>query len=133
MIDGIIVPENTYRLVGANLVRLNGVLWPSCQQEILVTYLNGTPVDAVGRHAAGILAMEWLKAIRGKACRLPANVTGLTRQGVTMEISTGLFPGGVTGINEVDLYIARFNPNGLKVRPGVWSPDYTSMESRGAY
>lgn len=90
-----------------------------------VTYLNGYPVDAGGAHAAGVLAAEYAKACSGGKCRLPVGVTAIVRQGVAMEIQAGNFPGGFTGIREVDAYIAAWNPNALKMAPTVWSPDRT--------
>jgi hypothetical protein len=50
-------------------------------------------------------------------------VTSISRQGVTMELASGLFDQGLTGIREVDVYIASVNPNRLKVPSRVWSPD----------
>jgi len=106
--------------------------WPACQDltkaddqpnTFSVTYLNGYPVDTLGAYAAGVLAMEFSKACAGKKCRLPANVTAITRQGVSFEIASGSFPGGMTGIREVDTFIGLWNPKALQQSPQVWSPD----------
>ena len=70
-----------------------------------------------------MLAYEYAQACAGNKCRLPNNVTSLTRQGVSMEIATGAFPGGFTGIREVDAFIAIWNPSGRREQPRVWSPD----------
>ena len=59
-----------------------------------VTYLNGYPVDGLGAYAAGVLAMEFAKACTGGKCRLPAGVTSVARQGVSLQIATGAFPAG---------------------------------------
>jgi hypothetical protein len=40
-----------------------------------------------------------------------------------MEIATGAFPGGFTGIREVDAFIAIWNPNAVREQTRVWSPD----------
>jgi len=40
-----------------------------------------------------------------------------------MELSTGMFPDGTTGIKEVDAYLMQWNPYGLRTRPEVYSPD----------
>jgi hypothetical protein len=62
--------------------------------------------------------------IDGQKCALPAGVTSITRQGVTMDILPGAFPGNRTGIREVDVYVQRWNPNALKAPTTVWSPDF---------
>ena len=48
----------------------------------------------------------------------------VTRQGVTLELQTGMFPNGSTGIREVDAWLAGINPYGLKQAPRISSPDY---------
>jgi hypothetical protein len=90
-----------------------------------VTYVNGYPPDALAAYAVGILAMEYAKACTGsKGCKLPVGTTSVVRQGVSIEIATGSFPGGVTGIREVDGWIALWRPEGSPKRaPAVWSPD----------
>jgi hypothetical protein len=50
-------------------------------------------------------------------------VTSVVRQGVSYEIAAGSFPGGATGIREVDTWIARYNPSHLLMQPAVWTPD----------
>jgi hypothetical protein len=107
---------------GAFLVRTDGGSWPV--GAVTVTYLNGYPVNELGQHIGGILAAEYLKMItRDKGCRLPSSVTNIQRQGLALEIKTGLFPDGLTKIPEVDHYIYQWNPNGLKTKPAVYSPD----------
>jgi len=88
-----------------------------------VRYYQGFAPDAMISYAAGVLANEFLKACEGKKCRLPAGVSRVTRQGVTYEITAGSFPGGFTGIQEVDTVIRLFNPGGLTQAPVVSSPD----------
>lgn len=91
-----------------------------------VTYLPARQVDGLGAYAAGVLAFEFAKACGGGKCRLPSNVTQLTRQGVSMTLISGSFPHGRTGIREVDTFIALHNPNGLTSAPRVYSPDLPS-------
>lgn len=94
-----------------------------------ITYTPGYPVDGLGAWAAGILAVEFGKACSGtKGCRLPKNVTSITRQGVSMSLVAGSFPNGVTGITEVDAWIELWNPNRLKRAASVWSPDMDDFE-----
>jgi hypothetical protein len=134
-LDGAEVPSTDYRADAETLVWVGAgeCPWPACQDlskpdtavgTFSVTYLNAYPVDTLGAYAAGVLASEFAKACTGgKGCRLPANVVAISRQGVSMEIASGAFPGGMTGIREVDTYVALFNPNGLTHGATVWSPD----------
>lgn len=106
--------------------------WPTCQSLTLpdtepgtfsITYLNAYPVDALAQYAAGVLALEFARACTdSRACRLPAGVTSISRQGISIDIEGGAFPGGFTGIREVDTWIALWNPNGLRQAPSVWFP-----------
>lgn len=126
VVDGNVLAPTAYRVENGNLlVRTDGGRWPSCSGDsFTVTYLNGYPVDTMGQHVAGVLAVEFLKALASdKKCKLPASVTSVTRQGVTVELTTGLFPEGVTGVTEVDTYLRQWNPHGLKDVPRVYSPD----------
>ena len=136
-LDGSVLSPSAYRVDNGHLlVRLDGGVWPTCQVmdapdteagTFSVTYLNAYPVDGLGAYAAGVLACEYAKACSGAKCRLPSGVTDISRAGVTMTITTGLFPGGVTGIREVDTYLLRWNPNGLRMPPRVWSPDMKNV------
>jgi hypothetical protein len=87
-----------------------------------VTYTQGIPVDGLGAAAAGRLAVEFAKACGTGDCALPPNVVSITRQGVTMDIASGAFPGNVTGIREVDAYIRMVNPFLVTAKAGVYSP-----------
>lgn len=81
--------------------------------------------DAVGAHAAGVLALEFYKLVSNdrKGCRLPAGVQNISRQGVNMTIREDMFDKGRTLVPEVDAYLALFNPHGLRQRPRVYSID----------
>jgi hypothetical protein len=135
-LNGGIMVADQYRVDGNRLVWVgdqSGCPWPACQDlaaadtepnTFSVTYLNSYPVDGLGAYAAGVLAGEFAKACIGSnKCRLPASVTSISRAGVTYEIAAGAFPGGVTGIREVDSYIAIWNPEVLRQQSTVWSPD----------
>lgn len=127
LIDGAALAPENYRVEdGRYLVRIDGQPWPeNTGDNFVVTYLNSYPVDEMGAHAAGVMAYEWFKAItRSKdKCRLPSNATNVSRQGITIEVATGMFPEGVTGMPEIDVYLMLFNPHGLRVMPRVYSPD----------
>jgi hypothetical protein len=133
LLDGGVVDPVNYRVDNGNrLVALYDFMWPSCQDMRLpateegtfsVTYWRGFPPDSLTNYAAGVLAGEFYKACTGSKCRLPAGVTSITRQGVSMEIQTGMFSNGYTGIREVDAIIQVFNPNGLRMPTIIASPD----------
>jgi hypothetical protein len=133
-VDGVVVPSTDYRVDGSTLLWTGAgdCPWPTCQDmtadptdpgTFAVTYLNSYPVDQLGAYACGVLAMEFAQACAGNACRLPPGVTSVVRQGVSFDVTTGAFPGGATGIREVDAYIALWNPGGLRQSARVWSPD----------
>jgi hypothetical protein len=136
-IDGDTLDADQYRVDGDRLVYLGGgdCVFPACQDMELadsepgtfsVTYLNAFPVDTIGAYAAGILANEFAKACTTGKCRLPSTVTSIARQGVSMDVVTGSFPNGFTGIREVDAFIGLWNPDALRQSPQVWSPDLRS-------
>lgn len=88
-----------------------------------ITYLNAYPVDGMGAQAVALLAMEFAKACQPKGkCALPRGVTDVVRNGLTFSVQVGLFPNNQTGIDTVDAFIRRYNPNGLTQAPTVWSP-----------
>jgi hypothetical protein len=129
-INGVVQDETDYGIYnGTALIWLGDseCPWPETQAlhdpTFSVTYLRGYPVDALGAYAAGVLANEFAKACSGAKCRFPATVTSITRQGVSFDVVSGAFPNGMTGIREVDAYIALWNPDGLRQQTGVWSPD----------
>lgn len=134
LVDGVAVDPTAYRIDnGSRLVRTDGECWPLCQDmttspdqpnTFAVTYTPGIPLDAWGQRALGVLACEYAKAACGTGkCRLPANVTQVVRQGVTLDLTQNPFPSGLTGIREVDGYIRRVNPYGLAGPSRVYSPD----------
>ena len=132
-IDGAELDPAAYRLDnGRILVRQDGDVWPTCQDltkpydavgTFSVIYMPGINPGGAGAAAAGSLAVEFAKACSGQKCRLPSSVTSMSRQGVSMEFSQGMFPDGHTGIREVDAYVLGVNPNHLVKPPLVWTPD----------
>jgi hypothetical protein len=138
-INGVVVNPTTYRLSGRTLYFTGSPCPVPMAQDLSledtqpgtfsVTYLNAYPVDSLGAYAAGLLTMEFAKACTGGKCRLPAGVTQIVRQGVSMQIVTGAFPGGETGIREVDAFIGLWNPAHLRAPAMVWSPDMEQMGS----
>lgn len=134
-VDGATLVEGTdYRVDGTSLVWINSAAskWPACQDltkpdsavgTFSVTYLNGYPPDTLAAYAAGVLANEYAKACSTGKCRLPTGVTAVVRQGVSYQVAAGAFPNGVTGIREVDSFIALWNPRQLRQQSKVWTPD----------
>ena len=136
LLNGAVLDPSAYRVDnGVWLVRTDGEPWPSCQDMVAdpntpdsntfaVTYYMGFAPDPISSYAAGLLAVEYAKNCMGDTCRLPANITGITRQGVAMDVQAGLWPNGFTGIEEVDAWIFQVNPHNLKQPTTIASPDY---------
>lgn len=132
-VGGATLSPTAYRVDnGDKLVRTDGGEWPICQdmnapaddpEAFTVTYFDGAVPDEAINFAAGLLAIEFYKACTGGACKLPTGVTRVARQGVTYEVSNGLFHNGFTGIQSVDMVIRLYNPFGHKTRPAILSPD----------
>jgi hypothetical protein len=111
------------------LIRTDGGTWPVCQDladpSFTVTYTRGQAPPASGVLAAKELACDFYKGCSGGDCSVPANVTNLVRQGVTMQFvrptDIGLRDGVVhTGLRAVSMFLAAFP----RRRPGgVASPD----------
>jgi len=125
------IPASAYRVdvTGGTwlLVRTDGECWPLCQNfqaeegetgAFVVTYGQGRAVPVPLQVAAAMLACEYAKALAGGACRLPAKMTRLSRQGVEVELEPPAPDDGKTGIREVDDVITTYNP-GRRQRPPV--------------
>lgn len=134
-IDGVPLEASAYRLDNARLlVRTDGDDWPRCNDLTLadtevgtwsVTAEYGLEVPEGGKWAVGELACQLIKARNGEDCRLPANVTQLVRQGVTLQFPevSELFKERQTGLYLVDLFVATWNPHRLTRRSGVYRVD----------
>ncbi|MEV4705496.1 hypothetical protein [Actinoplanes sp. NPDC049316] len=142
-IDGQVLDASVYRVDNRRwLVRTDGGRWPARQEltagddepgAFVVTYERGVPVPAAGRWAGGQLACEIAKAAVGDTkCRLPRRVASIVRQGVHTEFvdPARLARDGMTGIPEVDGWLAAVNPYGLPRDSVVWSPDLPSPRRR---
>lgn len=147
-IDGVIVDPALYRLDGrTNLVRLANLdgtegWWPACQNLWLaddqpgtmsVTYKWGTPPPELGKRAAAQLACEIYSACTTGDCNLPTKVTKVVRMGVTIDrvaSTAALLRSGGTGLPLVDMFMAAYNPQGMRRRPAVWSPDVQKYSRR---
>lgn len=142
-VDGVTLDRADYRVDnGYRLVRTDGGVWPACQDMAAtsgagvfeVTYYQGAAPNEMTRYAAGLLAAEFYRACSGNGkCKLPKGVTSVVRRGVTIEINTDTFEGGVTGIAAVDAVIGIYNPNHLKDAPRILSPDSRARGRRSTW
>jgi hypothetical protein len=142
-VDDTVVPEEFYRVDNGNRLVWQGLgdcPFPLCQDmqapvgepsTFSVTYLRGIPVDGLGSYVAGVLACEFVRACSGESCRLPAGVTAVSRQGVTYEVQPSDFPHMRTGIPEVDAYLLRYNPYGMRSASTVWYPGMREPRTSG--
>lgn len=142
-IGGVAISPNSYRIDEWRwLTRMRDPanpdqpqFWPACQVLDLddtepgtfsVAYVSGSEPPIAGKEAAAALACELYRAKMGGECKLPSGATRLVRQGVTIErlqpLASMLLQGS-TGIPAIDAFMAAYNPNGLRRRPAIWSPD----------
>lgn len=143
-VDGSVLDPSAYRLDDNRLlVRTDGARWPRCNDLRLadtepgtwsVTARFGEDVPDAGRLAMGELVCEIAKAGTGVDCRLPAGVTQLVRQGVTIQYPDvgQLLKEGRTGLYLVDLFLASENPKGLRQRARVYDVDGMLPRRAGA-
>lgn len=137
-IDGVELDPSEYRIdEHAELVRLadgDGVRrgWPSCQNMYLadtevgtfsVTYVYGIAPPPGGVAAAAALGCQLAMACQPEtlgACRLTDRAISVTRQGVTKALRdpSQMFPDGLTGLNEVDLWLSSIR-YGKRHRPAT--------------
>lgn len=146
-INGVVEPPSRYNLTADGcLERLNGLVWPDYQDQLLtgqvdgwweVTYTRGIPVPTGGQVAAGVLALEIMRYLcDDPACQLPRRVKSISRQGISMEmVEQGGFDedtsDGKTGLWLVDSWVdSVMKP---KRRPRVISPDFRSDRQAGAW
>lgn len=113
----------------------NPLHWPGCQRLDLqddqpgtwsVSYRYGVAPPPGGILAAQQIACQLLLAQSGQNCVIPEKASRLVRQGATLDLITPLadaLRAGKTGLFAVDSFLAAYNPNGLRRRPAVFSPD----------
>jgi hypothetical protein len=142
-VDGAPLVTGAYRVDNNRLlVRTDGGQWPRCNNlskndtEVgtwSVTALYGQEVPDGGQLACGELACEILKAMRGEDCRLPAGVTQLVRQGVTISVPDfgDILMHGRTGLYLCDMFIMSENPKHLQQRGRVYNVDRPTQRRAG--
>lgn len=141
-VDGVVLSPSLYRVDDyRTLVRLqdpdgSNPGWPRTQlldrpdtaeDTWSVTFRWGRPVPPAGVRAAAVLACELALSCdpeNADKCRLPKNVTSVTREGVTIVMSPSDFldAQGKTGLYEVDLFIRAYNPQRIRRRASLWWP-----------
>ncbi len=136
-VDGVaLTPGTDYRLDNDRLlVRLDGEPWPTCNDlnkadsEVgtwSVTFRTGEPVPNLGKLAVGVLSVELMKLMLCNSdCRLPANVTSLSRQGVDITLldPQEIFDNRRTGLYLPDMFVNTYNPSGLRRRAKAYDID----------
>lgn len=135
LLDGTPLPPSSYRLdYHRTLLRVDGGCWPQCQDLAAapdqpntwqVSYTKGLPVPIGGQVALGRLACELAKDACGdESCELPAHLTSMTRQGLTMTYDASLeaAQSGLTGIDSIDKWIGSVT-RPKQVPSSVRSPD----------
>jgi len=135
-IDGSLLPTAAYRLDNGHvLVRVDGGVWPHCQDmtkpptatgTFQVIYNHGDPLPAGAVRSAESLAVElaklWDPTIG--VCKLPSRVTTITRQGLTMvaiDPLTVIKEGG-TGLVDVDMWLASLKVARATRRARIYTP-----------
>ncbi|MFB7936673.1 hypothetical protein [Streptomyces sp. NPDC056049] len=137
-VDGLTLNPAAYRLDSwrgiPRLVRIDGECWPQCQDmnvepgevgSFVITYQPGRALPLVGQIAAGEYACEIAKACVGAECALPQQMASLSRNGVDIQMidPTTVVEDGLTGIQNVDLWIRSVNPARRAQRSRVASVD----------
>jgi hypothetical protein len=134
-VDGVVQDPASYQVInGKILIRAPGAgCWPDCNDLSLpdtevgtwsADYFYGLRPPKAGLRVGGILACEIAKQCAGLKCRLPSNVTQLTRDGVSLTLDPKAFIDvGLTALPEVNAWIRQVNPYGLAQPGDVWSVD----------
>lgn len=128
-IGATVLPQDGYAVEGNVLYRLSGP-WPGQNLNApagnegtwTVTYERGQAVPSGVDKLTGLLAQEMYAACTGNGkCRLPRNVTGVTRQGVTYQVYNpqDIYGSGKTGLPEIDSWLAAVNPHTVTQAPVV--------------
>jgi hypothetical protein len=137
-VNGEVIDPIQYRIDDQKwLVRADCCPWPMCGcscDNFMVQFTFGENPPQLGADAALILSAEMYRAMTPGAtnCRLPARLTSITRQGVSMALIDPMdfMEKGLTGIYQVDMFITAFNPGTQIKKPMVWSPDVVNTGRR---
>lgn len=126
-IAGVVLDPSAYKLYGGStLVRTDGGYWPMCWHlsspagldwSIAFTYGQLPGMDGI--LACRELGVHYALAACNKQSKIPARAVTLSRGG----LSLNLLRGRRTGIALVDDYLDSSNPENLRGRGSVVSPD----------
>lgn len=143
LVNGDVIPPDRYRVDNyAELVYLpdpdgtgtpiSG--WPLWQRPAFpvtepgtwqVSYTYGSPPPIGGKVAAALLGCQIALGLAGDdTCRLPSGTIQATRQNLTVAILDPLtvFPQGLTGLREVDLWLSSLRYADENKAASVWVP-----------
>ena len=130
VIGDIGLTDEDWQLEGDALYRTSGASWPRQnlgaplgeQGTWSVKYQQGVPAPEYVGTLTASLANELVKACtEGEECRIPRNVVGASRRGVTYEFDPAkLTAAGKTWIPEIDMWLSQVNPNQLTAAPEVY-------------
>lgn len=142
-IDGVVLDSDAYRVDAPSLlVRQDGGCWPDCQDlgapdgadgTFVVEYSVGLALNEAAIAAVSAYTCELIKSVLPDCdCQLPARVTQITRQGLTMQLidPQDFLDKGLTGVLLTDMWIKSVNPNGLPAPARVRSPDFRGPRTR---
>lgn len=143
-VNGVVLTKNVnYRVDDyRKVVRIDGALWPFCQDMTQPDTADGTwsitaeygePVPAIGQLAVGELGLEVVKYLLCNDCALPNGVVDISRQGISMTVAriSELFNAGFINLRMCDLFIQTANPNHLKARSAVYDIDNPRPRATG--
>lgn len=135
VIDGVVLDPSAYQVENyRKIVRVDGEGWPCSNDRTLnsaeggdpgtwqITYSYGRSAGVDGELVCARYACELAKAFcNGEGCQLPDKVQRLVREGVTFDELSNLIyqEKGLTGIREVDDWVASVNPQGLQRRATI--------------
>lgn len=135
-LDGAVMVTGSYRVDDNRyLVRIDGGVWPSCQDmnkadtEIdtwSVTARFGENPPTLARAAVGELACQISKALLcDSTCELPSTVQQVVRQGVTITYTDPnlVWGQGRLGLRFCDMLIETYNPDRLRSRSRAYDID----------
>jgi hypothetical protein len=132
-------PPDWYLYDAQLLVRARDGQWPATNDLSRplgdtgtwgVTYEAGLAVPEGGVLAARAFACQLLKLVADEACAVPAWVSGMSRQGNTINLDPDVFLAkGRTGVMLADYWLNAVNPHGQRRRARIAGPE-TIREAR---
>ena len=138
VINGEVIDPLQYRIDDHKwLVRTDCCAWPMCGctcDDFTVSFTFGDKPPELGVQAALMLSAEFYRAMTpgNKNCKLPARVTSISRQGLTIGLIDPMdfMDKGLTGIYQIDMFLLAYNPGKQIKKPTVFSPDVANSGRR---